>query len=143
MLQSGAMAQTEPEAVRVTGQMRWRAETRNDADFNSSLDDHAGFILQRLRINLEKRLASRMRIFVQLQDSRTWGEEGSTTGVLDAIDLHRAHLEIERVADLPITVSLGRQILAYGNQGLVGALDWNNVGRSYNALRLRVGDNTP
>src|SRR5690606_22845165 len=35
---------------------------------------------------------------------------------------------------------LGRQELAYGNERLVGAVGWSNVGRSFDAALLRLRD---
>ncbi len=37
----------------------------------------------------------------------------------------------------PLTLKLGRQILSYGDERLVGAFDWNNIGRTFDAVKLR------
>jgi hypothetical protein len=79
-------------------------------------------------------------VFAQLQDSRIWGEEGSSLTPLNAVDLHQAYLEIARPARLPFSIRLGRQQLSFGNERLVGSYDWDNVGRAFDALNVRFGN---
>ena len=84
-----------------------------------------------------------MRAFVQVQDSRLWGGEnpalalGTLDGDADQLDLHQAYFELDSLGGQPLAVRVGRQELAYGNQRLVGAVGWSNVGRSFDAARLR------
>ena len=36
----------------------------------------------------------------------------------------------------PLTLKVGRQILSYGDERLIGAFDWNNFGRTFDAVKL-------
>lgn len=74
---------------------------------------------------------------VQLQDSRSFGDEPTTISNLGNLDLHQGYLELRRPGELPLLARVGRTELNYGDQRLVGALGWDNVGRSFDAVLLR------
>lgn len=80
--------------------------------------------------------------FVQVQDSRVLGEgsPGRGRGTLDpaagAIDLHQAYFEARNLLGAPLRLRVGRQELIFGNQRLVGAVGWSNVGRTFDGARL-------
>jgi hypothetical protein len=127
------------ENFKISGELRIRAEGRDNADFNSDRLDGAVKVLNRLRLGFLRKFESDFLIFAQLQDSRIWGEEGSTLTSLKAIDLHQAYLEIDRPAKLPFLIRLGRQQLSFGSERLLGKYDWDNVGRAFDALNLSFG----
>jgi hypothetical protein len=127
---------------KISGEIRTRIEGRDNADFNSERLDGAIFVLNRMRIGISREFEHGVNVFVQLQDSRLWGEEGSSLGALDAIDLHQAYFEIENVAGLPVDVRIGRQEFAFGSERLIGKFDWHNTGRAFDAARIIVGPET-
>ena len=53
------------------------------------------------------------------------------------IDLHQAFVTIGNHKEFPLSVKLGRQELSYGDERLVGAFAWNNIGRTFDAAKLR------
>jgi hypothetical protein len=53
------------------------------------------------------------------------------------IDLHQAFLFIGNHKEFPVSVKIGRQELAYGDQRLVGHFRWNNNARTFDALKVR------
>ena len=55
----------------------------------------------------------------------------------DTIDLHQAYFTLGNTNQIPLVLKAGRQELSYGDERLVGAFDWNNMGRSFDAARLR------
>jgi hypothetical protein len=63
-------------------------------------------------------------LFVQLQDSRQFGEETSTLadGSADNIDFHQADLKLDQLSSARLSLTLGRQELAYVGQRLIGAV---------------------
>ena len=135
-LSAGAgMAQ---KSVQFSGQLRIRAEGRTNADFNSERLDNTAFVLNRLRIGLSKKLDRHLRLFVQIQDSRLWGEAGSSLNALGVLDLHQGYLEIKKIGNWPLHVRLGRQKIALGSERLVGNYEWHNVSRSFDAAMLRL-----
>ncbi|HEY2329215.1 MAG TPA: alginate export family protein, partial [Verrucomicrobiae bacterium] len=55
----------------------------------------------------------------------------------DTIDLHQAYVTVGNHKEFPLSVKAGRQELSYGEERLIGAFGWNNVGRSFDAVKLR------
>jgi len=55
----------------------------------------------------------------------------------DTIDLHQAYVTIGNHKEFPLSLKLGRQELSYGEERLVGAFGWNNIGRVFDAAKVR------
>ncbi len=55
----------------------------------------------------------------------------------DTVDLNQAYVTIGNHKKFPLSLKLGRQELTYGEERLVGAFDWNNMGRQFDAVKLR------
>lgn len=52
-------------------------------------------------------------------------------------DVHQAFLYFGNHKEFPLSLKLGRQELAYGDQRLVGHFRWNNNARTFDALKVR------
>lgn len=129
------------QSVTVTGQLRQRSEF-NDKSFNEATH-HDVFHLLRARLGATATVNEQVSVHLEVQDARTFGESGSTlNGSAQQFDLRQGYLEITGLADDFLSVKLGRQVLSYGNERLLGAIDWSNVGQSFDAgvLRLNFGD---
>lgn len=117
------------ENLKFSAQIRPRFEIDNK-DFKSST--RAGTLaLLRTRLGLSFSPVKDLTGFIQLQDSRTYGEEASTTANMKNIDLHQAFFKINNIFDLPIDLKLGRFEAYYGSERFIGTVNWNNVGRSF------------
>jgi hypothetical protein len=55
----------------------------------------------------------------------------------DIIDLHQAYVTIGNHKEFPLSLKIGRQEMSYGEERLVGAFAWNNIGRTFDAAKLR------
>src|SRR6185312_8795895 len=55
----------------------------------------------------------------------------------DTIDLHHAYFTLGNHKEFPLSIKVGRQELSYGEERLVGAFAWNNIGRVFDAAKLR------
>ena len=55
----------------------------------------------------------------------------------DAVNLHQAYATIGNLQEFPVSLKVGRQVLSYGEERLVGAFDWNNIGRTFDAIKVR------
>lgn len=55
----------------------------------------------------------------------------------DRIDLLQAYLTLGNPKEFPLSLKAGRQELSYGDERLVGAFDWNNLGRVFDAAKVR------
>ena len=127
-------------------QERFRWEIRNNNfDFNDGVnsvtDDN--WFLQRARLGLAIKPTPWLKIYAQAQDSReinsdrpdfpgALGAEGD-----DSFDLRQGYFEIGNAKEFPLTLKAGRQTLVYGDERLIGASDWNNLGRTFDAVKLR------
>ena len=55
----------------------------------------------------------------------------------DTLDLHQAYFTLGNHKEFPLSLKVGRQELSYGDERLIGAFAWNNIGRSFDAAKLR------
>jgi hypothetical protein len=53
------------------------------------------------------------------------------------VDLHQGFLKLGGGKDTPLSVKVGRQELSYGDERLIGAFDWDNIGRVFDAAKVR------
>lgn len=128
--------------------VRIRPEMKYNFDFNRNTNDNVDFTGQKIQFWIQKEFTKDVIAKVTFQDSRLWGaEKGSLTGLSTAndgtrqsTDVREAYVEIKNNFNLPFHVQAGRQILRYGDERLVGSLDWTNVGRSFDGLRLKWED---
>lgn len=74
-----------------------------------------------------------LQIYISAQDVRTWGETNSTNTKNQNFILNEAWVKYQ-VSD-KLVLKLGRQILSYDDERLLGALDWMMQGRNHDALK--------
>ncbi|MES2307418.1 MAG: alginate export family protein [Verrucomicrobiota bacterium] len=124
---------------------RIRLEMRNNTfDFNDSTEHVTDdtFVLQRFRLGVKVTPNDLISIYAQGQDSRElfsdrgnvpfqFGAEGD-----DGFDLYQGYVDIGNKDKFPVTARLGRQVLSYGDERLIGGFDWNNFGRTFDAAKL-------
>ena len=124
--------------------VRWEIR-ENNFDFNGAvhaLTDDNGF-LQRFRLGLLVKPCDWLKIYAQGQDSREINSDRPDfPGLLgaegdDSFDLRQGYLEFGNAKAFPLTLKIGRQVLSYGDERLIGAFDWNNLGRTFDAAKLR------
>jgi hypothetical protein len=60
-------------------------------------------------------------------------------GSADNIDIHQAYIKLDQVFAQPISITVGRQEIVFGGQRLVGSVGWHNFGRSFDAVKVRLG----
>jgi hypothetical protein len=76
-------------------------------------------------------------VYVEARDSSSHGDERDPNPEADVFDLHQAYFGIGNRKENPFSVKIGRQELSYGDERLVGAFDWNNLGRVFDAAKVR------
>ncbi len=135
---------TEPatvyaQEITIGGQIRPRYETRDPAPS----EGREAFVSMRSRLRVSAELERGVRVLLQVQDVRIWGEEESTLGDFSAenFDLHQGYAEIDVGAEKVAQIRVGRQEMRLAGERLVGAVDWTQQGRSFNGVRalLRPG----
>lgn len=122
---------------------RLRYEFReNNFDFNSGTDvlTDDSWLLQRARLGLMLKPTTWFKLYIQGQDSREFdSDRPNDPGVLgaegdDTFDIRQLYIELGESKGFSAT--LGRQVLTYGDQRLIGPLDWNNFSRTWDAAKL-------
>ena len=125
-------------------QERMRFEYReNNFDFNDSVDSLTddSWFLQRVRLGVKLAPVPWLSLYVQAQDTRELGaDRPNVIGTMgaegdDSFDLRQAYVRVGKAKGLSLTA--GRQTLTYGDERLVGPLDWVNQGRTFDAVKLR------
>jgi hypothetical protein len=124
---------------------RLRFEDRQDNfDFNSaahSPTDDSWFV-QRFRVGLTWKPSTDLAFQVQLQDAREFGSERPKVPFIlgaegnDTLDLRLANVTFGDPKKSPVVFTLGRQVLAFGDERLVGPSEWNNFARTFDAGKL-------
>ncbi len=133
--------------LRFDASLRLRGEIKNDVLFNNALpgnDDE--YLLSRLRIGLTWNPSEVFKAFIEGQDARIYfddqvNETAVPTIFADALDLHQAYFVIDcSDISLPLKLRLGRQKLIYGQQRLIGAFEWANTARVFDAVKVTLGN---
>ena len=131
------------DGLKVFGLVRFRPQYESNYDFDKSTDDNREFVGSKIQIGVQKDFGDDVTAKIVLQDSRIWGgQPGSDTGLntansdtSESTDIREAYLHVKDLAG-PLDLIAGRQILAFGDQRLVGHLDWTDVGRSFDGVRF-------
>ncbi len=123
-----------------------RFEAKENAfEFDSSVDSLTddSYYLQRFRLGVNFKPASWLNFYAQGQDASELGSlRPDIPGALgaegdDPLDLRHAYVEIGDLSAMPLSLKIGRQVLSYGDQRLIGGFEWNNIARTFDAAKLR------
>jgi len=133
LIHTGGLAWAQE--VTVGGQIRPRAEYREPI----GSDDDA-FTSMRVRAHVDATLKRDVRVYVEVQDVRIWGEESNTLTDFNAdnFDLHQGFIELAGKKK-QLMARIGRQEMNAGGQRLIGAVDWTQQGRAFDGVRLYGG----
>ncbi len=132
-----ASSQVSNVPIKFSGQIRVRSETdgrdfSNDSDLNT-------YTLLRSRFGAEIQPREDVKVFLQIQDSRAFGQEPGTLANTANLDIHQAFFVISDLWNKPISLKIGRQEMIYGSQRLIGAVGFSNVGRSFDGVKWTFG----
>ena len=124
-----------PQWLDLNAEARWRAEGQHDNGFIAG--NNQDFLLQRFRVGLGVKPTSWLRFYGQLQDARSPGIPNATASTRNTLDLRQAYVDIGH-EDQWWDVKAGRQVLAFGSERVIGAGNWTNPGREFDAVKLGV-----
>lgn len=129
------------------GQVRLRYESKENmavagragaVDFGASaVDNDNDYFLTRAKLHIGLSPADWFTAFAEGRHSSAASDERTPGPDRDALDLHQAFITLGNVKHFPVTAKIGRQELSYGDERLIGAADWVNTGRVFDAARLR------
>ncbi len=137
----------EWKAWDIGGQFRVRYEAFDGGspaapnnDFQKSgVDNDNRYLWTREKLHLGY-TAPWFNAYVEGRNSNNAGDDSDPSSGEDSFDLHQAYLTLGNAKAFPITAKVGRQELAYGDDRLIGASDWGNSGRVFDAAKLRYED---
>ncbi len=138
---SHAFAQDEPrEELKINLQFRPRAEFRNGL-FTPILEGQkpASFIAQRTRIGFTYSKNQKLKMGISTQVVNTWGNDPQVQLTANNVSLYEAWAQLYFSPEW--NIKLGRQVLSYDDERILGALDWNNAGRKHDAALLSFEKN--
>lgn len=98
---------------------------------------HTSFIGQRTRLNLNYG-DSKLKVKLALQNVRTWGNVntlGNSSTDKNGIAMYEGWAQYSFTDQW--STKVGRQMLSYDNQRVIGGLDWANQGRSFDAAVIK------
>lgn len=115
----------------------------NNFDFNSANDalTDDGWLLEHTRLGLMLKPTPWFKFYVQGQDAREFdSDRPNVPGALgsegdDTFDFRQLYFEFGQQKGF--SLKLGRQLLSYGDERLIGPLEWNNLSRSWDAAKIR------
>lgn len=128
--------------LHVGAQLRGRVEARDPVAYApaAQTDKSDVLYLTRARAHLKIDLTPDLDGFAEAQDDRQFSHAGAAATNRDNLDVHQAYFEWRKIDGRPLSIKIGRQELAYGDQRLVSPLDWANPGRAWDAAKVRYAD---
>ena len=129
----------------IGGQFRARFEDRKHfavpneahADFQRAGDSDNDPFLFRERVHLGYAPCSWFGVYGEFQDSAALSDDRSPSPENDHGQLRQAWVSLGNAQEFPLTAKVGRQEMIYGDQRLIGTADWLNIGRTFDAAKLR------
>lgn len=125
-----------PKWLSFSGEYRLRVEGFSGINGQRNRDDL--YSLSRIRLDLTIKPTENLKIFLQAQDSRVFGFNSKPTPTIHAnsIDLRQAYIEWQQKSKVGWSVKAGRQELNFGDQRLIGSLNWTNTSRTFDAIKI-------
>lgn len=132
----GPLNQFAPSWLTLGFEDRLRYESHMAVGLNPEADD--GFLVQRLHLRAGIEASSKVRFFVEGQDSRSGGvnplvPRGNLRGRLD---LRQGYVQIGDAKEWGWDLTVGRQELIIGSEKLIGVNRWANLPRTWDMARL-------
>jgi hypothetical protein len=126
-----------PKWLTLRAEFRERVEGFENLGFTEGRDD--AFALTRVRFNVTAVANKHLSFQVNLHDARLSGKQVGPTAApfRGPFDLRTGFTDIGSTASR-VTVRVGRQELAFGEQRLIGHLAWVNTGRAFDAARATL-----
>lgn len=122
-----------PSWMSIGGELRLRSEGSR-GPVGQPAGDH-DFLLQRARLSLTVNPTSWLHFYGEAQDSRAFGLPNAGPSVRDTLDLRQAYVVLGNEGKW-WDVKVGRQVLAYGSERLVGGSNWTNTARVFDAAKI-------
>ena len=123
--------------MRFDGEFRDRFEGQEHLGFGRSVDNHD---LTQLRLMLTITPTDWLQLVGETQDSRVFFNHAikDVPPYQNIWDVRQAYIQVGNPSQSWFDVVAGREILAFGDERLVGPSDWLNMGRTFDVARLNL-----
>lgn len=119
-------AYAEVQNVKVSGDLTVLGVMRNNFDLHNSSttpaapkeDDASRFFSTQTRVRIDADLTDNVMATVRLINERRWNTQGTTSN--SNINLDLAYVQLKEFLYSPLTLTIGRQELRFGNQLIIG-----------------------
>ncbi|MEW6203514.1 MAG: alginate export family protein [bacterium] len=135
--------------VEYSGKIRYRIETFRNYNLYEKLrqSESAREMLHFLRADIRADYTfgnDDNKLHLELRTAQTSGNGNADTAFKpgDTVRLHQAYVSASGVFGRNTTLQIGRQELRYGRELLVGADDWDNLGRDMDAVKFSLNGDT-
>lgn len=129
----------------IGGQLRFRYEIKDGAgsfpsrDFISrGVDNENDYLLFRERLHIGWQPESWLKFYVEGRGAQVSSDDRDPSPDQDVWDLQQAYISLGDPKIFPLTLTVGRQEMLYGDERLIGIANWSNTGRSFDAAKLRL-----
>lgn len=131
------LLKTDKLEIKINERMRY--EAKNVLTYTGTQPVSSDYLFNRLRIGLEWKPEKQFGTFLQIQDSRIFGRKPD--GIFAAQKKNspfiiQGYLEFKNIFVDNLNIKIGRQKLSFFSQRLVSPLEWHNVSRTWDAIKL-------
>ena len=126
------------------GDIRWRFESKRNEFLRPGSQPHDDFLLERYALYADLKYRDLARVFVEGIHADVHGRQDIVFFIhRNRFDLHQAFLDVRVLGeDIPLTVRVGRQELAYGEQRMISPWGWGRIRIRFDGLKVFwKGDN--
>jgi hypothetical protein len=122
----------------IGGEFRFRMEAETNKAFDANRQTQDTFQLYRYMLHFDFKYRKLARVFVQgiaaFDEDRDLAPRGIDE---NRWDIHQLFADVRPLGEkIPLTVRVGRQELRYGGQRLISPLDWADVRRRFDAVKV-------
>ena len=126
-----------PSWIKLSGEFRFRGESDHDLRFRDASDSHG---LSRIRLGVTIAPAKWLSFDGEAQDSRIFfnSQLAPVPPYQNTWDIRQASVTLRDPDRQWIELKVGRQVLGFGKEWLIGPSNWLNMGRTFDAVRLDI-----
>ena len=121
------------DGLTLDGQIRERTEFIDKSFYENSDMYERSFL--RTRLGLAYTGIENTKLYIQIQDSRILGMSSADLTNDFNLGIHQAYIKFKCRKNNSLWFQAGRFEVAYGRQRVLGAVGWDNVGRTFDGFR--------
>ncbi|MBN2570960.1 MAG: alginate export family protein [Ignavibacteriales bacterium] len=118
--------------------------TKFSAEIRPTLETYSDKLSDKIKVNSYSTIRTKLNAlfeaqnnitgFIQLQDSRYFGEEKDPINSINGVDLHQGYIHVENMFGFQYNLKVGRFEYELGAGRLISPYEWSPVGRSFDGV---------